>query len=201
VPHEHKPHRFPPERRHLLNDEERLRRMPPEPLLVAAGIRAGQTVVDVGAGTGFWTGPLSTLVGPTGRVLAVDVEPVMHDELRTLIKTRDLTNVEVVPSEEDSIPLGDAMADAAVLGFVLHEPADPSAFLHEICRVLRPAAHVLVADWQKKPTDVGPPLEHRLAEDEVVAMLEGETFEVERLEVPNSDVYVLVGVRRETAGD
>jgi ubiquinone/menaquinone biosynthesis C-methylase UbiE len=96
--------RFPPERRNVLKDEERLRTLPPKPLLEAAGFTAGDSVLDIGAGTGFWTAPLGEIVGPEGRVIALDVEPIMLDELRDLVSTRGLVNIETVQSEDMSIP-------------------------------------------------------------------------------------------------
>lgn len=188
-------HRFPAERCHVLKDEERRRWLPPEPVLQAAGIPAGVTVIDVGAGTGFWTGPLSKAVGPSGKVIAADVEPVMLDELRALAQAEGLTNVEVVQSEEFRIPLDDHVADAVVLGFVLHEPSNPPALLHEVTRLLRPGGRILVIDWHKRPMEKGPPIEHRLSEEETREMLRSEEFAVETLAAPNPDFYILLARR------
>jgi ubiquinone/menaquinone biosynthesis C-methylase UbiE len=186
-------HRFPAERRHVLKDAERLRWLPPEPLLRASGIHPGEVAVDIGAGTGFWTLPLSQSVGAAGLVYAVDVEPVMLEELRTLVTEKHLTNVQVVGSAEREIPLSSGIADVAVAGFVVHEPADPPAFIREIVRLLRPGGRLLVVDWHKKPTDKGPPLEHRLARREAEAFLRDAGLTVEQLESPNVGVYVVLG--------
>jgi ubiquinone/menaquinone biosynthesis C-methylase UbiE len=193
--HSREAHRFPAERRAILKDEERRRWLPPEPILEAAEIPTGSTVLDIGAGTGFWTLPLSRHVGESGRVLAVDIEPIMHDELRALIAAQGLRNVEVVPSDELSIPLPDRVADAALLGFVLHEPSDPERYLREVSRLLRPDARILIVDWRKAETEKGPPLEHRLSEDEVTGMLRESGFTAETLNAPNADVYILLGRR------
>ncbi len=188
-------HRFPAERRHVLKDEERRRWLPPEPILAAARIASGETVIDVGAGTGFWTAPLAELVGPSGRIVATDVEPVMVDELRALIQHQGTRHVEIIQSAELSIPLPDGIADAAVLGFVLHEPSDPPAFLHEITRLLKPAGRVLVVDWHKRSTGQGPPLEHRLSEEEAREMLKSAGYSLQSVDAPNEDVYVLLARR------
>ncbi|GAC1364758.1 MAG: class I SAM-dependent methyltransferase [Acidimicrobiales bacterium] len=186
-------HRFPAERRHVLKNAERLRWLPPEPLLRASGIQPGEVAVDIGAGTGFWTLPLSRLVGPAGLVYAVDVEPVMLEELRTLVTEKRLTNVQVVGSSEREIPLSSGIADVAVAGFVVHEPADPPAFLSEIVRLLRPGGRLIVVDWHKRPTEDGPPLEQRLAQREVEAFLGDAGLAVEQRESPNADIYVVRG--------
>lgn len=187
--------RFPPERRHLLWDEDRTKRMPAEPVLTAAGIAPGMTVIDVGAGTGYWTVTLSEMVGPEGRVIAADVEPVMIDELRSLVQERELGNVEVVASEEYHIPVPDGIADAAVLGFVLHEPPDPDALLREIARLLKPGGRALVLEWQKWETGQGPPIEHRLSAEETRNLLEAAGYRAQPLESSHEDLYIWLGTR------
>jgi ubiquinone/menaquinone biosynthesis C-methylase UbiE len=150
-------------------------------------------VLDVGAGTGYWTEPLARLVGPNGKVFAVDVEPVMLDEIRTLAAQRHLTNVNVVQSGDTSIPLDDGIADLVVLGFVLHEPNDLDGFLAEIVRLLKPAGRVLVIEWQDHPTEAGPPLEYRVSAEEARALLGAAGLSVEWIESPTDDVYILLG--------
>ena len=185
--------RFPPERRAALTGSGRREWLPPEPILRAVGAKAGETAVDVGVGMGFWTEPLSEFVGSTGRVLAVDVEPIMLDEVRTLAAQRNLTNVEVVHSDDASIPLNNGIADLVVLGFVLHEPENVEAFLAEVVRILKATGRVLVVEWQTHPTDSGPPPEVRISVEEARALLGAAGLTVERLESPTDDVYILVG--------
>lgn len=186
-------HRFSPDRRHALRSEERRQWLPPEPILRAAGIRNGEVVLDVGAGTGFWTAPLSRLVGPEGRILAVDVEPIMLDELRATIATERLTNVQIAQSEDAAIPLRSDVADFAMLGFVLHEPASPPRFLTEVRRILKPDGRILVVDWEKRTTEKGPPLEARIARDDAHALLREAGFRIVDLDSPTDEVYILLG--------
>lgn len=186
--------RFPPERRHALWDEDRQKRLPPEPVLAAA-IEPGMTVVDVGAGTGYWVPPLSAAVGSAGRVIAADVEPLMVADLRTLVRERGLSNVEAVQSDEYHVPIADGTADAALLAFVLHEPPDPAALVREISRLLKPVGRVLVLEWQKRETEIGPPVEHRLSSEDTRSLLAAERYRVEPIASPHDDLYVLLGTR------
>lgn len=185
--------RFPPENRHVLSDEDRRSRLQPERVLAQAGVRAGETVVDLGAGTGLWTAPLAALVGPAGRVYAVDVEPIMVGEIRALIDERGLTNVEAVQAEaETAVPLPAALADLVLLAFVLHEPGDPEAFLREVVRLLKPDGRVLVMEWQDWPTELGPPVEVRISREEAIALLGNAGLLADDLESPTPDAYVLL---------
>ena len=156
--------------------------------------------VDIGAGTGFWTLPLARIVGPNGAVYAVDVEPVMREELRALADAHDLRNVQVVASDEISIPLPDGIADLAVAGFVLHEPADHAAFVREIARLLKVGGRLLVVDWQKKPTEQGPLVGHRLSCEHAAALLTEAALTVEVRPSPTDDVYILLAKREEASG-
>jgi ubiquinone/menaquinone biosynthesis C-methylase UbiE len=91
------------------------------------------------------------------------------------------------------IPLPDGIAGAAVLGFLLHHPPDPAAFLREVARLLEPGGRILSVDWHKRPTEQGPPLEHRLSEEETTVLLSDAGFSVQTLESPTGDVHVLLG--------
>ncbi len=157
------------------------------------GIAPGAVAVDIGAGTGFWTLSLSQLVGPAGMVYAIDVEPIMLEELGTLVREKQLSNIQVVSSTKQEIPLANAIADVAIAGFVVHEPADHAAFVREIVRLLRTGGRLLVVDWHKKPTEKGPPLGPRLSQLEAETLLSGAGLTVERMDAPNAEVYVLLG--------
>jgi ubiquinone/menaquinone biosynthesis C-methylase UbiE len=188
-------HRFPVDRLHMLKDEARYQWMPPEPVLQAAGAAPGMVAVDIGAGAGYWTAPLSKILGPAGTVYAVDVEPIMLDELRALVQEQHLANVQVVGSSETEIPLPDAIAEFAIIGFVAHEPPDPAAFIREILRLLRPDGRLLIVDWHKKPTESGPALEHRLAQEDLQTVLTEAGLNVTWLDSPTPDAYVALATR------
>ena len=141
--------------------------LPAESMLRATGVSAGQVVVDLGAGPGFFTLPAARMVGSGGRVYAVDVEPPMLDLCRHRAKEAGLTNVETVHSAETHIPLPDATADRVLIAFVLHEADDVAAMLREAARLLRPGGEIAVAEWLKAEGTPGPPLDHRIGEDDL----------------------------------
>ena len=166
----HRTHHFDPARVDRLVSGERHQMMPPEPILRAAGIATGHMVVDLGAGPGFFTVPAARLVGSGGRVYAADVAPSMLEVCQRRAAEADITWIETVHSEELHVPLPDAIADRVVIAFVLHEADDPAALLREAARLLRPNGEVAVVEAHKVEGTPGPPMEHRIGEDEVAAL-------------------------------
>src|ERR1039458_9895939 len=74
--------RFPASEAHRLDDPERLLWLPPAAVLGALAVRPGETIADVGAGTGYFSLPLAKAVGPEGKVYAVDAQAEMLSLLR-----------------------------------------------------------------------------------------------------------------------
>jgi len=68
----------------------------PHSVLASLEISPGDTVAEIGAGSGYWNGHLSKAVGPEERVYAVEVEQSLFDELEELVKQEAYGNVEVI---------------------------------------------------------------------------------------------------------
>jgi ubiquinone/menaquinone biosynthesis C-methylase UbiE len=105
----------------------------------------GQTVVDVGCGTGLLTLALAERVA---RVWAVDSSPAMLEYLRIKASSAELQNVEIVPASAVSLPLVDELADVVVSNYCLHElpHADKERALGEALRVLKPGGRLVIGD-------------------------------------------------------
>ncbi len=106
-----------------------------------AGIGEGDTVLELGAGSGFWTAHLSRAVGAGGRIVAQDVQQAMLDRLTaSLARTSHPDNVTTLLAPSTALPLGDASCDAVFAAYVFEEIdtlglAAPTAV--ELARVLR----------------------------------------------------------------
>lgn len=166
----HHTHGFDPEHAEGLLSEKRSRMTPAGPILRAAGIDGGQVVVDLGAGPGFFTLPAARLVGSGGSVYAVDVQQGMLEVCQRRAAEAGITWIDTVRSEESRVPLPDATADRVVIAFVLHEANDPAALLREAVRLLRPDGEVAVVESPKIEGTPGPPMEHRIGEDELAVL-------------------------------
>ena len=101
-----------------------------------AGLAPGATLLDVGAGTGAFATAFHDWFGV--RVLAV--EPA--EAMRSLIPAS--ADIEVLEGRAEALPVADGVADAAWLGSVLHHVGDLGAAAHELRRVLKPGAPVLI---------------------------------------------------------
>jgi SAM-dependent methyltransferase len=155
----------------VLEGPERTREQDPRRLWRQVGLARGQTVVDVGAGSGFFTFPAAEAVGPTGRVFAADVSPDLVELIRERAAERGLAQVTPVLSTPDRLPVASGVAHVVLLANVLH--GIPPSTVREAVRTLRPDGRLVNIDWKRAPTPGGPPVEHRLTEAEATRALEG----------------------------
>ncbi|MEW5764891.1 MAG: class I SAM-dependent methyltransferase [Acidobacteriota bacterium] len=179
-----------------LESPERRRAMPPAGILRKIGLKRGMTFADVGAGTGFFSLPASRIVGPSGRVVALDVSKEM---LEHLIAKGPPGWVETKICGEASLPLADGAADLVLACFVLHEAQDPVAFLRELGRVAKPRSPVVVMEWSKIRQKEGPPFEHRLHHHDVEALILQAGLCFRGMEFYNPSQYFAFAFRKEPA--
>jgi ubiquinone/menaquinone biosynthesis C-methylase UbiE len=161
----------------MLSSEERARVTRPDELLRAAGAAAGSTVVDYGSGPGFLTIPAADAVGPTGRVIAVDVEPRMHALVGELARGRGLANVECLyPDAARGLP--DGLADVVGAALFLHDlpPGQRDELLRELHRLCRPGGQLLVIEWIAPGGLAGPSTETRFAAPDLADLLSRHGF-------------------------
>lgn len=114
-----------------------------EAIIKAAQIAPGETVLDVGAGTGFLTEAASKLAG---KVIALDISKSMMNEAVAKLAGR---NVEFKIGSVERIPLGDQSVDSVVGNMFLHHCPNPEKAIHEMTRVLRPGGRLAFADMQE----------------------------------------------------
>jgi demethylmenaquinone methyltransferase / 2-methoxy-6-polyprenyl-1,4-benzoquinol methylase len=107
----------------------------------ASGITSGDSAIDVACGTGKLAADLAGLVGPFGRVLGVDLSPVMIDQASAL--HRDLVQLEFTVGDALHLPIADASFDAATIAFGLRNLPDFEAGFRELRRVVRPGGRVV----------------------------------------------------------
>ena len=129
-----------PIRKWLLQDPE---------ALLAPFVREGMTVVEPGPGMGFFTLPLARLVGPAGRVIAVDIQPKMLETLRGRARKAGLLErIDARLAQPRTMGLDDLKGQADfVLAFaVVHEMPSTGAFFAEAAAALKPGGLLLLAE-------------------------------------------------------
>ncbi|MEQ8235085.1 MAG: methyltransferase domain-containing protein [Gammaproteobacteria bacterium] len=118
-------------------------------IVAALGIAPGMRVADVGAGTGLFVPLLAAAVGPTGQVWALDIAPAFLDHLRERVAASGLTNVRVVESTADAVPLAPASADLLFLCNVYHHLEFPRSMLASLFAALKPGGRLAVVDFER----------------------------------------------------
>ena len=152
----------------VFDDPARAEWQKPTEVAGALGLRPGQTVADLGAGTGYFTRPLSEAVGPKGTVLAVDVEPNLVAYLRERAARERLSNVRAIQAAPHDPHLPAAGVDAVLVVDTYHHIDDRIGYFRRLQRALRPQGRVAVVDWHKRPMPVGPEMDHKIAREQVV---------------------------------
>ena len=119
--------------------------MNPVKTLKGAGIRPGQSVLEVGCGTGFFTIPAARMIGDDGCLVAMDPLSDFIKEVSIKVEAAGLKNVRVVKRDALNTGLDDASMDIALLFGVLPWPALPlNRLLPEMHRVIKPAGFMAV---------------------------------------------------------
>jgi ubiquinone/menaquinone biosynthesis C-methylase UbiE len=116
-------------------------------LMAAAGVKAGDRVLDIGCGPGYFVRMLAETVGATGFAVGIDAAPEMIDYARR--KARHLSNCRFESGSAEELPFPDASFDVVVSSLMLHHLPDElrAQAAAEMRRVLRPEGTVLLADF------------------------------------------------------
>jgi SAM-dependent methyltransferase len=110
------------------------------------GITTGKNVADIGAGSGWFTVRAARRVGPTGAVIAEDINPLAIEYIGKRILKENLSNVRTVLGAPDDPRLPAGSVDAVLMLKVYHEIAHPVPTMKVLQRALRPGAKVGVID-------------------------------------------------------
>ena len=164
-------HKFDPANLDRLRDPERLKSQSPDVIWERIATGEVKTLVDIGAGLGFFAVPFSRKM-PGGVVYACDLEMEMVGHLREVLRAEGADNVFPLHMEEVRVPLRDGIADVVFMANLHHELESPSESLAECRRLLRPGGNVAIVDWKPEETPKGPPVEVRIPEERIRSQLE-----------------------------
>jgi len=152
----------------------------PEMVLDSLRIPTGATVADLGAGAGYFTWRLAQRVGTQGQVVAVDIQPAMLDRIRTEVKNRGLTNVQVVLGSQTNPALPDGV-DLVFIANAYHEFSQPEAMMTAIRRCLKPNGRVVVIEYAEEHDEDPVAGLYTMTLPELRSEIESTGFELERV--------------------
>ncbi len=131
----------------------------PQKFLTEGGIKAGDTVADLGCGaSGHFVFPAARMVGDDGRVFAVDILPSVLQSIESRGKIEGANNVvrlwaDIERPGATKIPGG---ADMALLANTLFQTKDPAAAIRTAAEVLKPGGRLLIGEWKSTGASFGP---------------------------------------------
>ncbi len=144
-----------------LDGPVRVAAMKIDEVVAALKLRPGQTVADIGAGSGLLEVPLGKAVGPRGRVYAVEIDAGFFPEIRKRAAAGQVTNVETVLGKFTDPALPVKSIDLALFHDVIHHVENRAAYLKTLSGYLAPAGRIVVVDYEggKGPHSSQPALE------------------------------------------
>lgn len=151
----------------------------PEKVLEYLGKLTGKTIVDIGSGSGYFS---VKLAHEATKVIAADVDEEFQQYLKKRIEDNQIKNIELRKIPFDDPSLKNQEVDMALIVNTYHHIENRSDYFSKVKNGLKSNGELVVIDFFKSETPVGPPQEHKVSIDEVIAELRQAgftSFEVE----------------------
>ncbi len=143
-------------------------------IVEAAGVKLGMAVADVGAGTGLFTRLFSSKVGPSGKVIAVDISKPFVDNILRTSKSQGLNNVIGIVNTQTDTKLNPNSVDLVFISDTYHHFENPKPTMQSIHRALRADGSLVIIDFKRVEGQSSPwVIEHvRGGKEEVIREVE-----------------------------
>ncbi len=138
-------------------------------LIKQAELKEGMKVADLGSGNGFNSMAAAKIVGGRGQIYAVDVLKTALATVDTEARHHQLTNIKTVWSDLEiygATKIPDGSLDMVLVVHTLFQVKNIPEFMRETLRLLKPSGTVVVIDWEAVESQIGPPVDHRISEDD-----------------------------------
>jgi len=162
----------------------------PDEVVTLLQVLEGQTVADIGTGTGYFLPHLSKVVGPNGKVLALDTEMAMVRYVNDRVQKQQLTNVEARSVEQDDpkLPLGSV--DRVLIVDTWHHISGREAYAAKLKQGLADKGVVLIVEFTPE-TSKGPPAEMKVTAEQVKKELDAAGLQAEIVTEALPDQFVV----------
>lgn len=155
----------------------------PEQNIEKFHVDPGMKVADLGSGSGFYSIAAAKLVGPSGKIYAVDVQKDLLEKLKNESLNQKISNIELIWADLDE-PRGTGLEDNSVerviIANVLFQSEDKDAFVEEAKRILKPNGKLLFIDWSDSHGGLGPQQSEIIRPDVARVLFEDKGFEFEK---------------------
>ena len=159
-----------------LEDPKRDAYQKPQQVVMALGLRPGEVIADIGAGSGYFTFRLAHHVGDKGKVYAVDVSPDMILYINHRIRELNVNNVVSVLADPDDPLLPDLSVNRFFFSESWHHIENQKKYLSLVKRMLKPGGEIVMIDFHKRDLPVGPPTQMKIAREDLIKQMENNGF-------------------------
>jgi ubiquinone/menaquinone biosynthesis C-methylase UbiE len=173
-------HRDPQTYIGALEDPKRDAYQKPHEVVHVLGLKPGEVIADIGAGSGYFTFHLARHVGPNGKVYAVDVSPDMIRHINRRIRDAKTENVVTVLAELDDPLLPEQSVNRFFICDVWHHVENQTKYLSLMKKMLKEDGEIIMIDFHKADIPVGPPPQMKIAREHVIKQMESNGFRLKK---------------------
>jgi arsenite methyltransferase len=172
----HRLHHDPKSYIGALEDPKRDLYQKPQEVIMALGLKPGEVIADIGAGSGYFTFRLAHHVEDTGKVYAVDVSADMIRHINRRIRELKVTNVVSILADPDDPLLPEGSVNRFFFSDSWHHIDNQTKYLSLMKQMLKSGGEIIMIDFHKKELPVGPPMQMKIAREDLIKQMESNGF-------------------------
>lgn len=161
-----------------LSRPERIQEENPQEMLDQLKLKDGMVVCDLGSGDGYHTLQMAPKVGPTGKVVAVDIQPQMLQELSRRMAANKIGNIDTILGDLWDPKLQAESIDLVLMVDVYHEFSHPVQMLSAIRKALKPTGRIALVEFRAEDPTVLIRPEHKMSKVQILKEYQDNGFRV-----------------------